>query len=93
MSTNDVDQTMKPNLLINVKVWILLGPLVTYEGSTQVLDSPKFLLVWEPQGTQRKLRKGGIAPSGLNNESSYFISKSPYFILLPYSGQNIWPNF
>ena len=40
-----MEQSMKPNLLINIKTGIQLGPLVTYEGGTQVLGSPKFLLV------------------------------------------------
>jgi len=44
----DVEQIMKPNLLINIKAWIRFGPLVTYEGGTQVLGSPKSLLVWKP---------------------------------------------
>jgi len=44
----DVEQIMKPNLLINIKDWVQFGPLVTYEGGTQVLSSPKSLLVWEP---------------------------------------------
>ena len=44
----DVEQTMRPNLLINIKALIQLGPLITYEGGTQVLSSPKFLLVKEP---------------------------------------------
>jgi len=44
----DAEQTMTSNLLINIKVWIQLGPLVTYEGDTQVFCFPKFLLVWEP---------------------------------------------
>ena len=39
---------VKPNLLINIKAWIQLGPLVTYEGSIQVLVPPKSLLVWKP---------------------------------------------
>jgi len=43
-----VEQTMRPNLLINIKVWIQLGPLITYEVGTLVLGSPKTLLVWEP---------------------------------------------
>ena len=43
----DAEQTMKPNLLINIKAWIQVGPVITYEGGTQVLVSPKSLLVWE----------------------------------------------
>jgi len=44
----DAKQTMKPNLLINIKAWVQLGPVVTYEGGTQVLGSPKSFLIWEP---------------------------------------------
>jgi len=39
---------MNPNLLISIKAWVQLRPLVTYKGGTQVLDYPKFLLIWEP---------------------------------------------
>jgi len=81
----DTEQTMKPNLLINIKAWGQLGPLVTYEGGTQVLASAKSLLIWEPWGTQSKLKIGGMTLISLNKETNYFISKSPYFILLPYS--------
>jgi len=31
---NDAEQIMEPNLLINIKTWVQLGPLVTYEGGT-----------------------------------------------------------
>ena len=44
----DAEQTMRPDLLLNIKAWIQLGPLISYEGGTQVLGSPKFLLVWDP---------------------------------------------
>jgi len=44
----DAEQTMKPSLLINIKVWVQLRPLVTYEGGTQLLGSPKSLVIWEP---------------------------------------------
>jgi len=30
----DVEQTIRPNLLINIKAWIQPGPLLTYEGGT-----------------------------------------------------------
>ena len=47
LSEFDAEQTMELNLLINIKAWIQLGPLVTKEGGTQVLLYPKSLLVWE----------------------------------------------
>ena len=34
----DVEQIMKPNLLINIKDWVQFGPLVTYEGGTQAVS-------------------------------------------------------
>jgi len=34
---------MKRNLLNNIKAWVQFGPLVTYEGGTQVLGSLKSL--------------------------------------------------
>ena len=43
----DVQQTIRPNLLINIEAWIQLWPLITYEG-TQVHGSPKSMLIWEP---------------------------------------------
>jgi len=42
---SDVEQTMRPNLPINIKAWIQIGPLITYEGSVQGLGFPKSLLV------------------------------------------------
>jgi len=30
----DVEQTMRPNLLNNIKAWIQLEPLITYESGT-----------------------------------------------------------
>jgi len=36
---------MRPNLLINTKAWIQLEPLITYKSGTQVLGSPRSLLV------------------------------------------------
>ena len=44
----DVELTMRPNLLINIKAWVQLGPLIIYEGGTQLLGSHKSLLIWEP---------------------------------------------
>jgi len=44
----DAESTIKSNLLININAWVQLGPLVTYEGGTQVLGPPKSLLIWEP---------------------------------------------
>ena len=44
----DAKQTMRPNILINIKSWIQLRPLITNEGRTQVIGYLKFLLVCEP---------------------------------------------
>ena len=44
----DAEQSMKPNLLININAWVQLGPLLTYEGGTQVFGYPKSLSIWEP---------------------------------------------
>jgi len=49
----DAVQNMSPSLVINVKTWIQLGPLITYEGGTQVLGSLNSLLVWEPWGVPK----------------------------------------
>ena len=41
----DAEQTVRPDFLINIKAWIQLGPLIAHEGGTQVVGSPKSLLV------------------------------------------------
>jgi len=46
-SEGDTEQSMRLNLPVNIKAWIQLEALVTYEGSTEVLGSLKSLLAWK----------------------------------------------
>jgi len=53
----DAEQTMKPNLLINIKAWVQFGPLATMRVVTKYLTllSPCWFGSFEEP--QNKLRK------------------------------------